>query len=249
MLGFVLLISMVAKRRVARVCARQRDFPLKREMTGARAARAMLESEEMGDTVRVVESRGMLPDAYDASKRIVYLRSVNYHGTGATAVGVAAHETAHALQHRDSFTALNFRLSAIKLAQVVSGMVLVGAVAGAFLLKYPPRMALMVIAGSWAVFLVMNLMTLPVEFEASKRAKRLLRKLAVVVSREEGDAVGKVLFAMALANVGAMLSSVPYLVYHLLPGFGRKAEVGVEAPSEEKPVKGRVLGGESDKKG
>lgn len=222
LLGVTLLVSMAANRRFRAVRRETSATDAGTGLTGGQAALRILEAEGLED-VRVMVHPAMLGDAYDAGRRQVVLCERTHAGTSASAVALAAHVTAHALQHRDAFTALSFRLSALKLAQVGSGLVLALAGCGLLLHWLTPRIALLLVAAAWGVILILNIMSLPVEFDASARAEEVVRRLGLARGRAEREAVGRMLGAAAIGELRAIVLSVPYLVYHLLPLFGRRA--------------------------
>ena len=223
-LGVTLLLAMFARRHWLAVYHANSKTAPQEGLTGAQVARRILSGAGLED-VEVCEFRGMVPDHYDPSRRKVFLATRNYNGRSAAAVGVAAHEAAHALQHNDSFTPLSLRMSAVKLTQVASGLVLVGVGVALAARVLDARTGLMLVALGWGMIMVFNLTTLPVEFDASNRAKRALKKQRLVRNRKESEAVGRVLNASVLTFVGAILTSIPYLLYHLVPFFGRKPVV------------------------
>jgi Zn-dependent membrane protease YugP len=184
-------------------------------------AARVLEAGGAGD-VEVKALRSSLPDHYDATRRCVFLGEANYAGTDLAAAAVAAHEAAHALQHRDSFTPLSLRLSALKLSQVASGLVLLASAAGAAAHWFPLSYGLAFTGLAWAAILAFNLGTLPVEFDASRRARALLKAQRLPPDRAGGEELGRLLWAAALLGVGAVAGSLPFLAYSLLPFMGKK---------------------------
>ncbi len=180
-------------------------------LSGAAAAAHMLESAGVHD-VGIEETHGHLSDHYDPSARVIRLSSEVYHGRSATAVGIAAHEAGHALQHATGYFPLTLRSAAVPAAQYGPMAFMVLIVLGA-IMSSPKLMMLGVIA--YAGVLVFQLINLPVEFDASSRAKQHLGDLGIV--NEEGAiAVRKVLSAAALTYVAATLESLLTVVYYAL---------------------------------
>ncbi len=220
-LAATLIIGIFARRRFRAVYARHQLTPAACKLTGAEVARKILASGGLEDEVAVVEHRGMLMDHYDASRKRLVLSQPTYSGSSRSAMAIAAHEAAHALQHQDSFTPLSLRLSAVKMCQVLGGLMLILTVLGFLFRVLNSRTAMILLAATWGGLMIFNILTLPVEFEASRRAKKLLKKLRLIKDSEESDAVSKVLGAAPFMYVGALIGSVPFLVYNALPFLGR----------------------------
>ena len=139
-------------------------------MTGAEVAARIMAASGIYD-VEIVESNEMLGDHYDPMHKRLVLSSGNFQGASTAAVGVAAHETGHAIQHQIAYAPLNMRMAAAGLAgyanMAVAFLPFVGVMTG--LLR--PMLLIMCIA--WGVIMLFNLITLPVEFDASNRAKKV----------------------------------------------------------------------------
>lgn len=178
-------------------------------MTGAEAARRILDHAGLND-MPVEEVPGHLSDHYDPTKRALFLSSDNFHGQTIAAVGVAAHEAGHALQHQAAYGLFNARMALVPITQFASyawmGVIILG-----FLLHMLPHMILIAIA-IFAVMTLFQLVTLPVEYDASSRAKEQLFRLGLV-REDEREGVSKVLNAAALTYVAALVTSVLELVY------------------------------------
>jgi len=182
-------------------------------VTGAEAAREILDRAGLSN-VPVSEVGGHLTDHYDPTKRALSLSTENFHGRSIAAVGVAAHEAGHALQHQAAYAPLNLRMTLVPVTQFASyawiGIILLGMFLGGALFAKLIWVAIAV----FSVTMVFQLVTLPVEFDASKRAKEQLLRLGIVRA-EESDGVNKVLGAAALTYVAALVSSVMQLLYFL----------------------------------
>ena len=190
-------------------------------LSGAAAAAHMLESAGVHD-VGIEETQGHLSDHYDPSARVIRLSSEVYRGQSATAVGIAAHEAGHALQHATGYFPLSLRSAAVPAAQYGPMAFMVLVVLG-MLLNQPQLLMFGLIA--YAGVVVFQLINLPVEFDASSRAKRHLVDLGIV--NEEGAvAVRKVLNAAALTYVAATLESLLTVVYYFFrfSGGGRSSD-------------------------
>jgi Zn-dependent membrane protease YugP len=160
----------------------------------------------------VREVRGHLTDHYDPLKKALFLSSENYHGRSLAAVGVAAHEAGHALQHKSAYVWLKLRMAMVPVTQFASwawmGITILGFVLGGIYFAKFIGIAI----GIFAIITLFQVITLPVEFDASHRAKEQLLRLGLVQNRE-GPAVSKVLNAAALTYVAAMISSVLTLLH------------------------------------
>jgi Zn-dependent membrane protease YugP len=189
-------------------------------LSGAQAAREILDRNGLTN-VPIAEVAGQLSDHYDPSKRALFLSSDVYHGRTVASVGVAAHETGHALQHQADYAPLQLRTALVPVTQfasyawmgiIILGMILHGALGGKLLL---------VGVAVFAITTLFSLVTLPVEFDASRRAKDQLFRLGMVRA-EEGEGVRRVLSAAALTYVAALVTSVLQLLYWLSLASGSR---------------------------
>jgi Zn-dependent membrane protease YugP len=215
-----LLVSWWARRRVARAWKRYSTVPASSGHTGADVARLILERAGLSG-VSIVQGGAVLGDHYDPVRSRIVLTPSVYLGTSLASHGVAAHECGHALQHRDGYEPLRWRMAAVRAAtvagQLVAWVPLLGVLTG--LLAF--RTALVLISGGWAVLLFFNLVTLDVEFDASRRARAELRECGLVSSLgdEEGK-IDEVLQAAALTYVAAFLNTASRLAQCVLPSRG-----------------------------
>lgn len=178
-------------------------------LSGAQAAREILDHAGLTD-VPVQEVPGHLTDHYDPTKRALFLSSDNFHERSVSAVGVAAHEAGHALQHQAAYAPLNLRMAMVPVTQFASfaymGIFLLG------MLFHMFRIVLPLIIVIFTIITLFQLITLPVEFDASRRAKEQLFRLGLV-RESERTGISKVLNAAALTYVAALVSSVMELLY------------------------------------
>src|SRR5882724_9682361 len=183
--------------------------PVASHMTGAQAARAVLDASGLTD-MPVMEVPGKLTDHYDPTKRALFLSPDNFHGQTVAAVGVAAHEAGHALQHQAAYGLFNVRMALVPVTQFASmaymGIFLVGIFLGLM------KIALPIIIAVFAIMTLFQLVTLPVEFDASRRAKEQLFRLGLV-REDERSGISKVLDAAALTYVAALVMSAMELLY------------------------------------
>jgi uncharacterized protein len=151
----------------------------------------------------------MIP--YDPAKKALFLSQENYHGRSIAAVGVAAHEAGHALQHRAAYAPLKLRMALVPVTGIATQATFFLFILYAFMGIAGFAMAGVVIYGIITAF---QLVTLPVEWDASRRAKEQLVGMGIV-QRQEAGAVGKVLNAAGLTYVAAMVTSLMSLLYFL----------------------------------
>lgn len=187
-------------------------------LSGAAAARHILDQAGL-QHVGIEETRGMLSDHYDPRHRILRLSRDVFHSRSASAVGIAAHEAGHAIQHATKYAPLVVRNIAVPAAQFgpMASMVLI--VLG-FLMSSPNLIMFGIFCYAGLVFF--QLVNLPVEFDASNRAKKILTEYQIV-DQQGAVAVKKVLNAAGWTYVAATLQSVLTLLYYImiLTGFSR----------------------------
>jgi len=213
---FTLAIALLAQWQVKRMYRRYSQVPATSGHTGAEVAQKILTGAGIRD-VEIAEHDEMLGDHYDPLHKRLVLSSANYHGTSLAALGVAAHEAGHALQHQAAYAPLHLRMAAVGVtnfaSQIVAFLPLVGIMTG--LLSTVTGLTVMAVA--WGVIMAFNLITLPVEFDASRRAKTMLSSLGFISGPSEHAGVSKVLNAAAMTYVAAFITSLVYLLWYLLP--------------------------------
>lgn len=206
-----LLLALIAQWRVQATLSKYSRQPAGRGVTGARVARAILDSYGLPQ-VRVERTGGLLSDHYDPLSRTVRLSAEVYDTPSIAAVGVAAHETGHALQHAEGYWPMQIRAALVPVVQFGSYLGPVIFLLGWFLQLTPLAWAGVGLFGAVAVF---ALITLPVEFDASRRAKELLTNQGYVFG-EELHGVASVLDAAALTYVAALAQALSTLLYYVL---------------------------------
>lgn len=179
-------------------------------MTGAQAARALLAAHGVSG-VNIQMSRGFLSDHYDPTARALRLSPEVYHSDSLAAIGVACHEAGHALQHADGYAPLALRSQLVPITQFGSNLAFPIIIAGLFL--QAPFLVNIGILLFGAVVLF-TIITLPVEWNASARAKRLMVS-AGIVSPREAPAAAAVLNAAFLTYVASTVTAVLQLLYYL----------------------------------
>ena len=187
-----------------------------RGLTGTQAAREILDSFGLYD-VRIEESRGgRLSDHYDPRGRVLRLSPEVGRASSVAAVGVAAHEAGHAIQHANSYLPLQVRSSLVPAASLGSGLAPWIVIAGIVLANLVGSLGIWVAwigVGLFGLAVLFSLITLPVEFDASARAKKLLYQYNIV-DRRELSGVSSVLNAAALTYIAAALAALSQLVYY-----------------------------------
>lgn len=207
----VFLLSLFASFNVKRTFKRFERLATRSGMTGADVAREILRLNGLRH-VQVEETRGFLSDHYDPRSKVVRLSPNVYRSPSIAAIGVAAHETGHAIQHSRAYAPLTLRNFMVPVASIGSNFAWI-IIIGGFFLNLMGLVKLGIILFSAVV--LFQLLTLPVEFDASARAKQLLGEYAFV-SPQELVGVRKVLFAAAMTYVAAAASAIVTLLYFLL---------------------------------
>ncbi len=210
-----ILIAMWAQAKVQSTFNHYLQIPNKNGYTGEQVARGILDSKGLHN-VRVEKIGGRLTDHYDPRDQVVRLSSEVYSGRSLASVGVAAHETGHAIQHADSYAPLGFRNAIFPIANIGSRWGLPLALFGFFFFRSSQLLLLGILFYAGAV--LFQLVTLPVEFNASSRALAILEG-GGYLSRDEIGASRKVLNAAALTYVAAALAAISQLI-RLLALFG-----------------------------
>jgi len=211
-----LAIGLMAQWHVKRTYARHSRTPTMGGYTGAEAAHAILRQAGITN-VTIVEHEELLGDHYDPRHRRLVLSSANYHSTSAAALGVAAHERGHAIQHQQAYAPLELRMAAVGITGIASQMVMWIPLLGMFTGLITGKTSLLVMAVAWGILMAFNLITLPVEFDASRRAKLVLANMGFIQRGPESAAVNQVLNAAAWTYVAAFITSLIYFLWHLLP--------------------------------
>jgi uncharacterized protein len=210
-----MLISGMLKRRFSQYS----QIPL--SMTGAQVAELMLRQNGIND-VKVISVPGQLTDHYDPLKKTVNLSEPVYHINSVAAAAVAAHECGHALQHQQAYAWLNFRSKMVPAVQISSKLlsyIMIAGLLGVGLMQSTTVLWLWV--GLFAVTTLFSIVTLPVEFDASKRALAWLERSGLAASMEHEKAKNA-LFWAAMTYVAAAVGSVAQLLYFLMMALNRR---------------------------
>lgn len=201
LLGFI--ITLAAQTYVTRSYNKYKNYDLRDKITGAQAARKILDTNGLGN-IKITEVKGNLTDHYDPKKKVVRLSSEIYHGTSIASVSVAAHECGHAIQDKEKYTFLRFRNTIVPLVNFSTKIGYLVVIIGImFSIKKIAIIGLILLLG----MLLFQLVTLPVEFNASSRAKKLLLDLNIIKDYELEESK-TMLNAAALTYVAALVTTL-----------------------------------------
>ncbi len=214
MIAPVFLFSLYATLRVKTTFNKYSQVGSRSGLTGSEVARLILRQNGLGN-VDVVETSGFLSDHYDPRHKVVRLSPEVYRSNSIAAIGVAAHETGHAIQHAKNYAPLTLRNTMVPVASIGSNLSWIIIFAG-LLLQMANLMVLGIIL--FTAVVGFQLITLPVEFNASTRAKQVLSSHGILSSGELAG-VNKVLSAAAMTYVAAAASALATLLYYILRLF------------------------------
>jgi len=209
LIGPTMLLALWAQLKVKSNFNKYSQIGTSRGVTGAEAAQLVLQAAHIMD-VRVEEVGGFLSDHYDPRSKVLRLSPDVYNGRSIAAAGVAAHEAGHAIQHAREYMPLKFRTALVPVASLGSWLSWPIIMFG-MLLHSMQMLQIGVLA--FSAIVLFQIVTLPVEFDASSRAKKVLVSTGVLVSPEEREGVSKVLGAAAMTYVAATISAVMQLLY------------------------------------
>lgn len=209
--AIIILVPIWAQIKVKRAYAKYSDVPSSSQMMGAEVARRILDANGLYD-VNIEEVRGVLSDHYDPRTKTVRLSSGNFHGRSIAAAAVAAHECGHAIQDKEAYAFLRIRHTLVPVANIGSNfswiLIIIGMIAG---------MSGLLLLGIifMAAAVLFQIVTLPVEFNASTRAIDQCVAVGVIRNDEERE-TRKVLSAAALTYVAAAAVAVLELLRLIL---------------------------------
>ena len=203
-----MVLSFGAQMWVKSATSRWDKVALQRHMTGADIASAILRARGIRD-VNIEMVGGVLSDHYDPRSKTLRLSQGVYAGRSITAAGIAAHEVGHAIQHADKYAFMSIRQALVPVANIGTSigvwMVMIGAMIGALGIA---KLGVFIFGG----FVLFTVITLPVEIDASVRARKLLLANNIVTG-EEAKGVSAVLMAAAATYLAAALQSIMQLLY------------------------------------
>jgi Zn-dependent membrane protease YugP len=212
LIGVPLVLGLYAQMRVSSAFGKYKKVAATSGVTGAQAAREILNAAQIHD-VEVREINDMLGDHYDPIKKRLCLSSDVFRTPSVAALGIAAHEAGHAIQHARAYAPLKWRMAIVPVTQFAS-QILPLVIIGGFMFHITGLITLGVIC--YGVLAFFQLITLPVEFDASKRAKVILQQMGMVQPGGEAAGVNSVLNAAALTYVAAFVAALGNLVYLLM---------------------------------
>jgi Zn-dependent membrane protease YugP len=210
-IGVPLIVGIWAQIRVSGAFRKWGEVRASSNITGAEAAREILQAAQIQD-VDVVETNDFLGDHYDPTSKRLCLSTNVYNTPSVAALGVAAHETGHAIQHAKAYAPLKARMAIVPVTMIASQMLPFVIFGGLFF-----RISGLITLGiyCYVILLAFQLITLPVEFDASRRAKIILRQMGIIQPGEETVGVNKVLNAAALTYVAAFIAALGNLLWLL----------------------------------
>jgi uncharacterized protein len=224
---FFMLIGWLVSARLKSKFREYSQTHLTRDLTGAEVARLMLADNGIHD-VQVVSVEGELSDHYNPANKTVNLSQEVYHGRNAAATAVAAHECGHAVQHARAYGMLEFRSAMVPIqnvsAQVINFIFMI-MIFGSFFASHilPWQTALLIIIACYGVFTLFAFVTLPVEFDASKRALAWVQARGIVTPKEHDMAKDALKWA-AMTYVVAAIGALTTLIYYIMMFLGSREE-------------------------
>jgi len=206
-------LSLYAQWKVGSNYRRYSQVPASSGYTGAQIAQRILDLNDIRD-VSIHASPGHLIDHYDPSNRRLVLSDENFYGNSVAALGISAHECGHAIQHAKAYAPLQWRMAAVGITTMAGNLIPILAIGSWFL---APKVVFPLLAAAFGIVMLFQLVTLPVEFDATARAKKVLATTGAVAHGAEYSAMSRVLDAAALTYVAAFLSALAGFLQYLLP--------------------------------
>jgi uncharacterized protein len=205
-----MVIGFWAQHRVKSTFARNLEVPVANGMSGSQVARRILDANGLNE-VPIEETPGSLSDHYDPRSKSVHLSPEVFRGVSVASTSVAAHEVGHALQHAQAYAFFKVRSAMFPAVQFASNIWVLFLIGGIF---FQITGFIVLAIALYSIAVLFQIVTLPVEFDASSRAKRQLNELGLVVA-SEGAGVKSVLSAAAWTYVAGALAAVAILLYYL----------------------------------
>jgi len=208
-IGVPLILGIWAQIRVSGAFKKWGQVRASSNITGAECAREILQAAQIND-VDVVQTDGFLGDHYDPASKKLCLSSSVYNTPSVAALGIAAHETGHAIQHAKAYAPLKWRMAIVPVTMVASQMLPFIIIGGLWF-----RITGLITLGIYCylILAIFQLITLPVEFDASRRAKVILQQMRIIQPGEEMAGVNSVLNAAALTYVAAFIAAIGNLLW------------------------------------
>src|SRR5580658_6932864 len=201
----VIGFSLYAQIRVSSAYSKNLKIQSRGGISGREAAAAVMSRAGITD-VDIVEVEGRMTDHYDPINKRLALSSEDFRGTSLAAIGVAAHEAGHALQHREGYQMLEFRMMLAPTTRIAAGIAPFVYIASIYFSRAMGGMILNVAILAFAVLTLFQLVTLPAEYDASRRAKVQLVALGIL-DRDEMPGVNETLNAAALTYLAAFMGA------------------------------------------
>ena len=224
---FFMLIGWIVSSRLKRKFREYSQTHLTKDLTGAEIAKLMLADHGLHH-VQVISVEGQLSDHYNPANKTVNLSQEVYHGRNAAAAAVASHECGHAVQHAKAYSMLELRSAMVpiqnisaKVINILFMMMMFGAFFAGGILSF--NTALLVIIACYGVFTLFAFITLPVEFDASKRALAWIESRGIVTTQEHNMAKDALKWA-AMTYVVAAIGALTTLFYYVMIFLGSRDE-------------------------
>jgi Zn-dependent membrane protease YugP len=224
---FFMAIGWMVSSRLKKKFKKYSQTHLTRDLTGAEIAKLMLADHGL-QNVQVISVDGQLSDHYNPANKTVNLSQEVYHGRNAAAAAVASHECGHAVQHAKAYSMLELRSAMVPIQNVsakVINILFMMMIFGAFLTGglFSYNTALLIIIACYGVFTLFAFITLPVEFDASKRALAWIESRGIVTSQEHDMAKDALKWA-AMTYVVAAIGALTTLFYYVMMFLGSRDE-------------------------
>ncbi len=208
-----IIIALVAQGKVSSAFNKYKDVSSSLDMTGAQLAEML--AQQYGVNIKIGSCRGTLSDHYNSRTKTLNISQANYNSKSLAAHAIVAHEFGHALQDKENYLALKLRQVVVTACNFVSTllipMVVIGLIMNLVFFMTAGSILIYVYVGIYAVSVLASLVTLPVEYNASARAKKLLYEMGCV-SQEEVEGTDRLLNAAAMTYVASLLVSLAYFL-------------------------------------
>ena len=213
------ILSLIAQIKVKSTFSKYSGLLSSKNVTGAEAAEAVLSAHGVTD-VRVERVSGNLTDHFDPRTKVIRLSDSVYSSTSVAAIGVAAHEAGHAVQHAEGYSPIKVRNTLVPIVNFGSSFSWIAIIWG---VAFSNNILILVGIGLFSFATLFQLVTLPVELNASKRAMRTIASSGLLAEGTERKGAGKVLTAAAMTYVAAVVMSIAQLL-RLLLIFGKRRD-------------------------
>lgn len=220
-----MIIGSVVSGKLKKKFHKYSQIRLTQNLTGAEIAKLMLADNGIHD-VKVISVQGQLTDHYNPGNKTVNLSEDVYNGRNAAAAAVASHECGHAVQHATAYSMLQLRSAMVPIQNITSkvmNIIFFAMMFGAFAVKglFSFDMAMLVIIGCYSVFALFAVITLPVEFDASRRALAWIEERGIV-NQQEHDMAKDALKWAAMTYIVAAIAALASLMYWVMIFLGRR---------------------------